>query len=389
LGKAGLSIAREHTVGDDPRLMRETFQEAYDRSDLVICAGGLGPTFDDLTRDVWSKVLRAPLKLQPALLRDIEEKFKARGIRMPPMNRRQAQVLKNAIVIPNPNGTAPGQWWRGKNKMVALLPGPARELYPMLENFLMPRLKNISKSVLTQKTFLIFGVPESRIDEVIRPWVARNAKINGCPITHGILASQSIISVKFTVQGKDRRHVDAAVGKLTADLRKILRDLPFGEDGDTLEGVIGKRLVERRETLAVAESCTGGLLSKIITDHAGASDFFVEGDVTYHNRSKMKRLGVKAKTLEKFGAVSRETASEMAAGLRKSAGADHALSITGIAGPTGGTVEKPVGLVYIGYAGPRRSLVKEFRFTGDRAWIRHRSALMALDLLRREINVRT
>jgi nicotinamide-nucleotide amidase len=220
---------------------------------------------------------------------------------------------------------------------------------------------------------------------MVRPWVIKNKRQSGCSIIHGILASQSIISVKFTVLGTNPNKVEDVIARLTKDVREILGDLIFGEGQDTLESIVGHLLKEKNKTVGVAESCTGGLLSKFLTDQAGASDYFIEGIVTYSNRSKINRLGVQPTTLQSEGAVSEQTAKEMVEGLRKSAGVDYALSITGIAGPSGGTPKKPVGLVYIGVAGPKQTLVKEFKFSGERALIRQRAAMTALDMLRKEL----
>lgn len=386
LPNIGLSIAREHTVGDDEKIMRECFSDAFRRSDIVLCFGGLGPTFDDITRDVWSKVLGRSLVEQSALVKNIEKKFRHRGFPMPPANRRQAQVMKGATVINNPNGTAPGQWIRIGKKLVALLPGPTREMVPMFESTLAALLsKFYGHRVLQAKTFLLVGVPESKVDEIVRPFVARYASLNGCSVTHGILASQSIVSVKFIVEGARKSAVQKTVRHLNAEVRRLLHEHIFGEDDDTLGGVVGELLRKKKQTLALAESCTGGSIAKTITDTNGASDYFMEGVVTYHNTSKVRRLGVRPRTLAKHGAVSEQTAREMAVGVRRKAKTTYGLSVTGIAGPTGGTKKKPVGLVYVGIASPRRTLVKEFRFAGDRTWIRHRAALIALDLLRREL----
>ncbi len=386
LSAIGLSISREHTVGDEPALMAETFREAHRRADIVLCAGGLGPTFDDITRDVWSKVLGRRLEFRAALAEEIREKFARRGIRMPPLNRRQAFVLKGAEAVDNPHGTAPGQVLEAGKKILVLLPGPARELYPMMEEFVLPRLRRLCRGLqVARKSFHLVGVPESKIDQKIRPIVSRHKKVRGCPVVFGILASQSIITVKYQVKGPDAARVRQASDFLAGMIRRRLGTVLFGEDEDTLEGVIGSGLTKKRKTLAVAESCTGGLISKMITDQAGSSHYFLEGITTYADRSKVARLGVRPETLKRHGAVSPQTAREMATGLRQRSGADYTLSVTGIAGPEGGTPEKPVGRVYVGCASPRRVRVQEFNFTGDRAWIRHRAALMALDILRREL----
>ena len=384
LARIGLSIAREHVVGDDRRMMTETFSEVLRRADVVLCAGGLGPTFDDVTRDIWARVTKKPLRFQKELLTGIRAKFQARKLVMPPHNRRQAYVLKNARALANPFGTAPGQILKMGKKILVLLPGPARELVPMFEDLVLPKLKMTYPGLfLAQKSFLIFGVAESKIDQIIRPWVAKNKHVNGCEVEHGILASNAIITVKFKVSGTDETKVGTVRDRLSSQVRKLLGPIIFGEDNDTFETIVARLLKQKKKTIAVAESCTGGLIAKLFTDAAGASDIFLEGIVTYHNKSKMKRLDVSEKTLLKYGAVSKETALEMARGMKRSSGADFALSVTGIAGPDGGTPEKPVGLVWIAIADSGGVRAHEFRFTGDRATIRYRAAQNAFNLLRK------
>lgn len=386
LGAAGFTLAREHAVGDDPKLMLETFSEAFRRSDVVISAGGLGPTFDDITREIWSKTTGLRLEHHDWLVDDIRSKFEARGIKMPPHNARQALILKGADVIRNAHGTAPGQMVRIRGKLIVLLPGPGRELFPMFDTAFLPRLKSLyPERHRRQKSFLIFGEPESRIDHIVRPWVRRRGKILGMPVTHGILASQGIVSVKFAVDGSNPEKVEIASEKLGAELRKILGGISFGEGTDTLETAVGRLLLSKDKTVAVAESCTGGAIADLLTAPSGASNYFLEGAVTYSNTSKVRRLGVSQKTLDRHGAVSAPTAREMAAGLRKRTGADYALSVTGIAGPTGGTPDKPVGLVYIGLASARGVHAHEFHFRGERPVIRRRAAMTAINLLRLSI----
>lgn len=386
LADIGLSITREHTIPDDPQVMRQTFAEALRRSDVVISAGGLGPTFDDLTRDVWSKVTKRPLQDNRRLAVEIEKKFTSRGLTMPPANLRQAQVLKGAAIIPNANGTAPGQYLELGRQVLVLLPGPDRELFPMLQSFVLPRLRRRYRNTHARlKSFLMVGVPESRIDQMVRPLVERYERLNGCDIIHGILASQSLITVKFRVEGARRSTVDATARKLAGEFRRVLGSLVVGEDEDRMENIIGPLLARRKETLATAESCTGGLIGKMITDRAGSSDYFIEGMVTYANRAKTRRLGVPPVLLRRYGAVSEPVARAMAEGVRRAARTTYGVAVTGVAGPGGGTREKPVGLVYVACAAPDVTTAKKFTLKGDRAWIRQRSAVMALDLLRQAI----
>jgi len=381
-----MTIAREHTVGDNKELMKETFREAVRRSDIVVSAGGLGPTFDDLTRETWSIVLKKPLLFRKRIVDEIREKFRSRGIKMPPQNRKQGYLLKGASLLPNHFGTAPGQYLHLGKKVLILLPGPKRELFPMVENDVLPRLAlTFPPHVVKEKMFHIVGVPESKIDQSIRPLVARVRKKNGCHIAHGILASEAVITVKFTVTGKNRDIVEETSQWLEIQYKKRVGRYIYGEDDQKLEDVVGQLLFKNRKTLSLAESCTGGLISKLITDVSGSSHYFLEGITTYSNLSKIKNLGVKATTIKKFGAVSAQTAKEMVLGVKKKSKSDYAIAVTGIAGPNGGTDAKSSGLVYIGFVGPKKKFVNKYQFQGNRAWVRQRSALMALELLRKDL----
>lgn len=386
LAEAGLLIAREHTLPDDPVFMAETFAEAWRRSDVVISCGGLGPTFDDLTRDIWARAIKKKLVFQKRLLDEIREKFNRRGLKMPPENRRQAYVFEGADVIPNVNGTAPGQFLNTGNKLLFLLPGPAREMIPMLNEFVLPQLKtHLPERHLVHKAFHFAGIPESTLDDDVRPLVKKYSSMGDCRITHGILASQAVVTVKFFVEGETWDSAQAAAEKFEKKFLPVLRNRFFGRDQETLPKVLGRWFQHHHKTLAVAESCTGGLISKLITDEPGSSTYFIEGLATYSNRSKMQRLNVRARTLQRYGAVSAEVARDMARNLRLLTNVDYAISVTGVAGPGGGTLEKPVGLIFIGCATPRGGVVEHFHFSGERTAIRQRAAVMALELLRRNL----
>ncbi len=387
LAELGLSIHREHTLPDDEAVMREAFREALKRADIVFSCGGLGPTFDDITRDMWSSVTGRKLRPNASLARDIQAKFAARKLVMPSANLRQADVLTGAVPLFNPNGTAPGQFLKMGRKVLFLLPGPGRELYPMFENIVMPRLKRLFVSNHSKlKTFLIAGVPESRIDQLVRPLVEKYQRVDGCLVTHGILASHSLITVKFRVEGRQLPVVKKAFQKLTIEFRRCLKDFAIAEDEEAIEDVVGALLASRNETLALAESCTGGLISKMLTDRPGASAYMMSGVVAYSNAAKTRALGVPARLFSRRGpgAVSEAVARAMAEGARQRANTDFGLSVTGVAGPRADGA-KPVGLVFIGCASRTKTVVKQFNFNGDRAWIRQRSAVTALDILRQHV----
>lgn len=387
LERAGLSLARETALPDDPRDLEKFFREAWRRCDAVICTGGLGPTFDDLTRDVWARALKAPLFEDPRLVRDIENKFKSRGLAMPAQNRRQAQVLKGARVLFNPFGTAPGQFLKKNGKLLFLLPGPGRECRPMFEADVLPALrKNFPGRRRLLLNWRIFGTAESKIDESMAPFREKDEKIRG-PVSSvwGIIAQGYIIDIKVALEGVRAPDLARRAEAIDRGLRRIFSGDIFGRGDDTLESAAGKMLARRGESLALAESCTGGLIAQKITSVPGSSDYFAGGWIVYSNAMKRRHLGVGRRTLARFGAVSEAACREMAEGALRSAQSDWALSVTGIAGPSGGTAQKPVGLVYIGLAGPRTLVVKKFLFKGDRAQVRERAALSALDMLRRRL----
>jgi nicotinamide-nucleotide amidase len=386
LEPAGLGIDRETVVADNARDMADAFAQAWRRADIVLCTGGLGPTFDDITRDVWARVLRRPLRLVPSLLQDIQEKFQRRGLRPPPENRRQAFVLSGARPLSNLFGTAPGQVLAAGKKTLALLPGPAREMLPMVRRDLVPFLQRVYPGLFRRtEVYRIFGIPESVVDHRLRPIVARERKRGRVSVTWGILAHGFVVDIKVTVAAPAPAALESRLRALDSVVRRAFgRDI-YGFGEETLQEVVGRELARRGLSLSLAESCTGGLLAQKITAVSGSSAYFVQGFVTYANGSKTRLLGVKAATLRKFGAVSRSCALEMARGCRKRSGTDFALAVTGIAGPSGGTPERPVGLVFLALASRSQVQCVQKRFFGDRDQIRERAALAALDLLRRDL----
>ncbi len=383
LENIGLSLARVVTVGDVPREIEKAFQESVQQSDIVLTCGGLGPTFDDLTRDCLSKVLKKPLQFKKEILEQIKERFRISRLKMAAENRSQAYLLKGAIPILNNVGTAPGQIIPLGKKCVIALPGPPRELLPMLEGAVLDYIKQNYPTGFKSKTILhVFGKPESEIDEKIAPVIKKNWNKKGLNVNFEILAHNSIIDVCVFIEGKRKEDVEAHHLKIKQALRKVLGKDYFGENEDTLESVVGARLSARKETLSLAESCTGGLLADKITNISGSSNYFKEGVVVYSNESKMRLLGVKKETLDRCGAVSEAAAQEMAAGVLKRSKSDWALSITGIAGPAGGTPDKSVGTVWFAIAHQKKIKTILCHFTGNRHEIKEKSALTALNLLR-------
>ena len=383
IAKAGLSLSQVTTVGDLSKDILQALKDALNRSDIVLTCGGLGPTFDDLTRECVSKTLKKPLVFSQPILNQIERRFDSVGLPMAEENKRQAYLIAKARPVLNKVGTAPGQIIEHKGKCLILLPGPPKELTPMMDEAVGPYLKKkYSKSVVSSLVLHVFGYPESQIDEIIQPVVQKNWDSKSTKTTFGILAHHSIIDVKFTVEGKRKSQVSEAASRIKKALYQILGEKIYGENEDSLERAVGKILKKRRQTLAAAESCTGGLISHKITNVPGSSVYFKEGVVTYSNESKRGLLGVKRETIRKFGAVSNETAEEMARGILKRSGSIWGLSVTGIAGPTGGTALKPVGLVFFGLASKNGVHSWKKNFFGTRTEIKERAALTALNLLR-------
>ncbi len=391
LAHLGLEPLFITTVGDTLSLMEETVAAALKRSVLVIVTGGLGPTFDDLTRESVAHVTGRSLKVDPEALSFIKAFFERRNITMPPHNERQAQVMDGARLIGNRLGTAPGQILEIRNdaggirNIVILLPGPPRELQTMLDGSVLPYLKQFERALRKSFVLHVCGLGESMVDEKIRPIIETECRLEKGTVDFTILAHQAVVDIKATVTGEDELIIDEILRNLKQEFREALGNAVFGEGADTLESVTGKLLGHLRRTLATAESCTGGLAAQKITAVPGSSLYFTQGVVSYANQAKVRLLGVRNETLEAHGAVSEQTAAEMAEGVKKLSGADYALSITGIAGPSGGTPEKPVGLVFIGLAASDGTVVSRFTFSGNRADIRERASNQALELLRRRL----
>ncbi len=386
LESLGFEVRQVVTVGDDPADVTQALRESLRRSDAVLTCGGLGPTFDDLTRDCASKVVNRPLIYSRSIHDRIAARFRSVHLAMPAENKNQAYLVQGAKEIPNAFGTAPGQIIEWKGKSLILLPGPAKECLPMMDQAVLPYFRRRFKAQISKRLMLhVYGHPESAIDELIQPVVAKMWKEKGAAAVFGILAHRSIIDVKATVRGKNRAAVEKMVRQIKSELQWILGEKVYGEDDDTLESVAGGLLKARRQTLATAESCTGGRIANKITDIAGSSSYFMEGAVTYSNASKMRILGVRKATLGKFGAVSEECAEEMARGIRERAKADWGLSVTGIAGPDGGSQAKPIGTVYFGIASKLGVKTVRKNFFGTRTEIKEKSALFALNFLRLEL----
>jgi nicotinamide-nucleotide amidase len=381
LNSIGIEVKLKTIVGDDDARLEEAIKDAARRSKIVITTGGLGPTEDDVTRKVAARALGRRLSLNETILEELRQKFLSFGHPMPERNSRQAMVIEDAEVLPNPNGSAPGMFIEHQGAAIVLLPGPPREMRPMFENHVQPRLIGRAGSVKVLRRMLrVVGLGESALDEKIAPIYTKYEN----PQTT-ILFNQSEIEIHLTARGRTEMEANALLDRLSEQLEERLGNAVFSFAGETMEEVVGLKLAVGGYTLAVAESCTGGLIAERLTDVPGSSKYFIEGVVAYSNEAKTRALDVKPKLLLEHGAVSGEVAEAMAKGIRKRAGTDFGLSVTGIAGPGGGSEDKPVGLVYIALADDVQTKSRKLQIPGDRQLVRWRASQAALDLLRRRL----
>ena len=374
----GVPVVGAYTVGDDIKQIVRSLKRAAEDADVVIVTGGLGPTDDDLTRQAFAELMGVKLKADPVLMRGISKYFTDRQLPMPEKNAIQACIPEGASALENPFGTAPGIFARIKRKLFFAMPGVPVEMKEMLEKSVLPCLKQKgTKGFTVVKKVRCFGVGESALAEKLGNLIerGRNPLIN-------ITVSSGVITLHVVASAKTKKQAGQMAKKETARICSLLGDLVFGFDDQALPDVVGHWLAKHKKTIAVAESCTGGLLAKLITDVPGASDYFTHGWVTYSNRAKTELLGVPEKLIKKYGAVSEEVSSAMAIGARHRAKSDFALAITGIAGPTGGSMQKPVGLVYISVCSRNDCQTKKCLFSYTRELIRTRAALTALNMLR-------
>jgi nicotinamide-nucleotide amidase len=381
LNAMGVEVKLKTVVGDDEARLEETVRDAMKRSEIVIATGGLGPTEDDITRKIFARVLKRRLILEDAILEKIRARFARRNIPMPEINARQALVISGAQILENNNGTAPGMLITEGKCTVVLLPGPPREMKPIFEVSVAPVLKRrVGDKLILRRTLSIFGLTESATDELAAPIYTRYRN----PSTT-ILFKDGQIELHLTAHARSEGEAVKLLDELAERLDGVLGEYIFSRNNETLEEVVGQSLKRRGYTLATAESCTGGLLAGRITDAPGSSEYFLEGVVSYSNEAKVDLLGVPKKLINTHGAVSEQVAGAMAAGIRKRAGSTFGIGVTGIAGPGGGSDEKPVGLVYIALADDSQTTARKFIFPGDRQFIRMLSVNAALDMLRRRI----
>ncbi len=377
--EAGVEVAARVTVADDAALLESAFRSALGRADLVIATGGLGPTEDDLTREAAAAALGRWIHRDPAILDALKTRF-ARYLRqMAAVNEKQADVIEGAVVLPNARGTAPGQRLEQGGRLLFLLPGPPGEMMPMFTEQVLPVVRErAGGTVIRTRVLRIAAMAESDVEQAVAPIY----KTFTNPRTT-ILGAAGQVELHLVAEGRSEAEAEERIEALAAGIRRALPDRIFSEDGRELPDVVAGLLRERALTLALAESCTGGLLSARLTEVPGASAFLERSLVTYSNRSKIEELGVDPGLVERVGAVSEEVAAAMAAGVRRVAGTDIGVGITGIAGPDGGTPEKPVGLVFVSLDGAAGTRVRRAVFPGGRERVRYQATQVALEMLRR------
>jgi nicotinamide-nucleotide amidase len=384
LNSVGISVHRMTTVGDDERAILAAFQRACDETDVVTVTGGLGPTHDDITRTAVCTFMNTDLVMDQDALENIKRLFARRGYAVTALNEDQARVPRGCTVIPNQHGTAPGYFFEREGKYFIVMPGVPFEMKAMMESFVIPYFqKTGTGAVIRHRTLKTTGIPESYLAERIGDVRALTEHLSG--ITLAYLPSPLGVRLRITARGQSIDEVQRNIAAVEEKLRSKAGKYIYGVDDEELEHVVGRLLTERKLTLAVAESCTGGLIADRITDVAGSSNYFERGLITYSNASKIAELGVPAELIQQHGAVSREVAEAMASGVRVNSAVDIGLSTTGIAGPTGGSPEKPVGLVWIGYSDAHETFALKFNFGDERRRVKERAAQAALELLRRRL----
>lgn len=376
---AGLSCYYQSVVGDNAERLKEAIRTAVKRSNIVILSGGLGPTEDDLTKETAAEVMGKQLIMDEASKEAIAGYFKQRGIEATENNWKQAMIPEDAIVLVNHNGTAPGVIIREDNTHVILLPGPPNELIPMFEESVMPYLNKLEPGVIYSQTVKLSGVSESKVETMIVDLI--DAQINPTIATY---AKTGEVHIRVTAKAETEKEAKRLIKPMIKELKKRFGNDIYSTDEDiTLEKAVVDLLLEKELSVTCAESCTGGMLSARLINVPGVSEVYKCGFVTYANKAKRKILGVEKDTLQKYGAVSARTAEEMVKGAAENFKADVAVAITGIAGPDGGTKEKPVGLVYIACNVKGKITVQEYHFIGNRMKIRESSVMAALTLMRR------
>jgi len=378
LNAIGIEVLRKTIVGDNRELLSEAFRDALNRVPLIITSGGLGPTEDDLTRETLADLLGRKLRKNDAVLRNIEDRFRALGREMPPVNVRQAMVPEGADILENPRGTAPGLWLDDGGRSIVLLPGPPRELKPLFREQVLPRLRRLVSDVrMFHREIRVTGLGESQVEQRIVGIYKRFPEVNTT-----VLAAPGETQVHLRMWTNDADRAKKTLDEIVKGFEIALADRIFSQDGASMEEVIARELTMHNATISAAESCTGGLLAQRLTSISGSSSYFLGGVVCYSNELKTAWAGVPAELIQTKGAVSGEVAIALADGIRRRVGSTFGVGITGIAGPGGGSEEKPVGTVHIALSHAGGVKERGVRFPGDREGIRWQASQVALDMVR-------
>ncbi|HHX22843.1 MAG: competence/damage-inducible protein A [Tepidanaerobacteraceae bacterium] len=380
LQEIGIDVYYHICVGDNQERLMQIFETSYNRSDIIILTGGLGPTKDDLTKETIALFLGIPLKIDNFSLEKIKSYFAYRGKRITENNYKQALIPEGSYAIENNKGTAPGVILNHNEKIIVMLPGPPREMEPMLKETVIPYLEKKSDSTIISRVMRFHGIGESVLEEELNDLISKQTNPTIAP-----LAKMGDVTIRITAKAKDKLTARNTIKPIEEEIKRRVGQYLYGFDNDTIERIVAKLLFKSKKTISIAESCTGGLMAHKLTNIPGISQYFNMGIVSYSNSSKHDLLNVREETIRKYGAVSEQTAREMAEGVRQCSNSDIGVSITGIAGPDGGTIGKPVGLVYLGYSDSDTSYVEKHIFKGDRLDIKERSANYALHLVRKKI----
>jgi len=382
LNDSGIKVIRINTISDDRLQIISALTEAGKRAEVILITGGLGPTRDDITKEVLCEFFDSKLVFNEDVFRHIQELFQQRGYDVNRLNRSQAEIPSNCLPIPNHHGTAPGMWFEKENKIYVSMPGVPFEMQPMMTNHVIPEvLKRFSTGAIVHRTLLTQGIPESILAQTIEEWerkIPDNIKL-------AYLPQPGMVRLRLSAYGKNRETLQQQIEKESEKLMALIPEVIFGYDEDTLEAIIGKLLIEGAQTLSTAESCTGGYLAHLITSVPGSSAYFRGSVVAYANDIKEHHLGVHADTLKEYGAVSKPVVMEMADGVRKRFATDYAIAISGIAGPDGGTPEKPVGTTWIALATPQNIITGVYKLGENRQRNIRKAALAGLGMLWKEI----
>lgn len=383
LNSIGVSIKQITSISDDKKHIKEALDEALNRADVVLITGGLGPTKDDITKTTLCEYFNVGLKKEEKVIDFIKENFAKRNIEFLPVHELQALILDNSEILFNHNGTAPGMWIEHNGKIIVCMPGVPFEMKGIMSKYVLPKLKTqFQLPFIIHKTLVTIGLPESTLADMI-------AEIEDSLPKHiklAYLPNFGLVRLRLSGIGKDEQILNVEIEDYASQILEIVPKVNIGATEDLKpEEIIGKLLTNTKQTLAIAESCTGGYISHLITTVPGSSEYFIGSLIAYSYQIKINNLGVKAETLEKHGAVSEECVREMVSGIKTHFKTDFAVSTTGIAGPGGATSDKPVGLVWIAVAGPKGIVTRKIMANGERINVIERTALVALDMLRREI----